>query len=440
MSALLEKIPPQSLEAEQSVLGSMLIDKEAIAKAMEILRDEDFHTEANRTVFKLICDLFDAGAAVDVITVAEKARQKGALDDIGGVQYITTLTNVVPTAANIEHYARIVEEKSILRKLISTATHIVAMGFAAREDVATILDHAQRQILDISLHRSVQGYAVLKDVLIDTLERIEFLYANKGSATGVASGFSDLDTMTTGFQPSDLVIVAARPSVGKSSFALAISRHAAVDDKVPVGMFSLEMAKEQLAQRILCAEAGIDGQRLRNGYLQDADWKKLSEALGRLGEAPVYIDDAPNASLMEVRTKARRMKAEHNIGLMVIDYLQLMHMGGKYENRQQEIATISRSLKALARELSIPIVALSQLSRQVEHREGKRPVLSDLRESGALEQDADVVIFLHNTEEAENVLEIVVAKQRNGPTGSVKLYFQKNIGRFHPLEKGAEAG
>jgi len=434
MSALLERVPPHSVEAEQAVLGSMLIEKEAIIRAMEILREEDFHSDVHRTVYRAIVILFDAGHAVDLITVAEKLKQLGALDDIGGVQYITTLANVVPTAANVDHYARLVEEKAILRRLISAATGIVAMGFSAKEEVATILDRAEQAIYDIALRRTTQGYAVLKDVLIDTIERIEYLYAHKGSAIGVASGFPDLDALTTGFQRSDLIIVAARPSVGKSAFALAMARNAAVGDSLPVGIFSLEMAKEQLAQRILCSEAAIDGQRLRSGHLQDADWQRLSQALGRLGEAPVFVDDTPNIGVLELRTKARRMKAEHNIGLLVVDYMQLMHSSGRFENRQQEIAEISRSLKALARELSLPIIALSQLSRQVEQREGKRPMLSDLRESGAIEQDADVVIFLHYPDAtAENLLEVIVAKQRNGPTGSINLYFHKNYGRFDPV-------
>lgn len=439
MSVLLERMPPHSLEAEQCVLGCMLIEQEAIVKAMETLKEDDFYREAHRIVFRAMVELFDRNHAVDLITLTEKLKQAGALDDVGGVHYITTLANVVPTAANVEHYARIVEEKAIYRRLVSAGTQIVAMGYAASGEAAAALDQAEQSIFQIAMRRNVQGYSVLKEILIDTLDDIEYLYAHKGSAIGVASGFKDLDSKTAGFQRSDLIIVAARPSVGKSSFALAVARNAAVLDKVPVGLFSLEMSKEQVAMRLLASEAGVDGQRIRTGYLQEDDWKKISVALGKLGEAPILIDDTPNIGALELRTKARRMKAEHNIGILFIDYLQLMHLGGRTENRQQEIAAISRSLKSLARELSIPVVALSQLSRQVEQREGKRPMLSDLRESGAIEQDADVVIFLHRSDDTnENLLEVILAKQRNGPVGSLKLHFHRSIARFDRIDERLE--
>ncbi len=439
MSALLERMPPHSIEAEQSVLGCMLIEQEAIVKVMEILKEDDFYKESHKVIYRTITDLFDRNHAVDMITVTEQLKKADILDEVGGVHYIATLANIVPTAANVEHYARIVEEKSIFRNLISAGTSIVGMGYTAQEEAATALDRAEQTIFQIAMRRSVQGYTVLKEILIDTLDDIEYLYAHKGSAIGVASGFADLDNKTAGFQRSDLIIVAARPSVGKSAFALEVARHVAVTDKMPVGVFSLEMSKEQLAMRLLASEAGVDGQRLRTGFLQEDDWRRLSVALGRLGEAPILIDDTPNIGALELRTKARRMKAEHNIGLLLIDYLQLMHLGGRTENRQQEIAAISRSLKALARELSIPIVTLSQLSRQVEQREGKRPVLSDLRESGAIEQDADVVIFLHRLEDTnENLLEVILAKQRNGPTGALKLHFHKSTGRFNRVDERIE--
>jgi replicative DNA helicase len=437
MSTTFDRIPPQNLEAEQSVLGSMLIDKQAILRAMEILRPRDFYGEAHQTIFAALTRLFDRGGAVDLVTVTEELRQEGNLDKVGGVSYLTSLANFVPTAANIEHYARIVEEKAILRDLIKAATEIVGKAYAAREDVEIVLDEAEQGIFSVSQRRNVQGYVPLKEVLIQTLERIEYLYANKGSALGVPTGFKDLDSLTSGLQPSDLVILAARPSVGKTTLALNLVRNAAVKDKTPCAIFSLEMAREQIAQRLLCAEAGIDGRNLRTGFLNDNDWKRLSGALGRLGEAPIFIDDTPNISIMEVRTKARRIKAEHGLGLLVVDYLQLMQGRGRAENRQQEISEISRSLKALARELKVPVLALSQLSRAVEQRQDRRPMLSDLRESGAIEQDADVVMFLYCNADMENsnLVELILAKQRNGPTGSLRLFFLRELGRFQQVDE-----
>ncbi|NPV69970.1 MAG: replicative DNA helicase [Firmicutes bacterium] len=433
----MERIPPQSLEAEQSVLGSMLIEKQAILRAMETLRAEDFYYESHQVIYRVLTKLFDRNQAIDLITVTEALRQEGTLDKVGGVAALTSLANIVPTAANIEYYARIVEEKAILRDLIRAATDVVAKSYAAKEDVEVLLDEAEQRIFSVSQRRSVQGYVPLKDVLVETLERIEFLYANKGGALGVPTGFKDLDNLTSGFQPSDLVILAARPSVGKTTLALNILRNAAIKDKTPCAIFSLEMAREQLAQRLLCAEAGIDGKNLRTGFLNDTDWTRLSGALGRLGEAPIFIDDTPNISIMELRTKARRIKSEHGLGLLVIDYLQLMQARYRVENRQQEISEISRSLKALARELKVPVVALSQLSRAVEQRQDRRPMLSDLRESGAIEQDADVVMFLYSNPDMEssNVIELILAKQRNGPTGSLKLYFLKDLGKFQAVEE-----
>jgi len=436
VGATFDRVPPQNLEAEQSVLGSMLIEKQAILRAVEILRPQDFYSEAHQAVFATLARLFDKGQAVDLITVTEALRQEGTLEKTGGVPYLTTLANLVPTAANIEYYARIVEEKAILRDLIRASTDVVGKAYTAKEDVEIILDEAEQAVFSVSQRRNVQGYVPLKEVLVQTLERIEYLYANKGGALGVPTGFSDLDSLTSGFQPSDLVILAARPSVGKTTFALNLVRNASVKDKSPCAVFSLEMAREQLAQRLLCAEAGIDGKNLRNGFLNDNDWKRLSVALGRLGEAPIFIDDTPNISIMELRTKARRIKIEHGLGLLVVDYLQLMQGRGRAENRQQEISEISRSLKALARELKVPVLALSQLSRAVEQRQDRRPMLSYLRESGAIEQDADVVMFLYSNSDMEssNVVELILAKQRNGPTGSLKLYFLKDLGRFQQVD------
>jgi len=432
----LQRVPPQSLEAEMSVLGSMLLDKEAIAKAVEMLRPGDFYREAHRLIFEGIVQVFDEGEAVDLITVSEKLRQMGVLEEVGGVSYIATLANSVPTAANLEYYARIVQEKSVLRQLIAAATQIVTRCYEGREDAEVILDEAEQMIFQVSQRRGSPSYVPMREVLIESLERIEYLYSHKGAAYGVPTGFTDLDRLTSGLQPADLAIVAARPSVGKSTFVLNIARHVAVKERMPVAIFSLEMAKEQLAQRLLCAEASIDGQKLRTGFLNEDDWKRLSRALGRLGDAPIFVDDTPNISVLELRAKARRIKAEHGLALLIIDYLQLMQTRGRQENRQQEISEISRSLKALGRELRVPVLACSQLSRAVEQRQDRRPMLSDLRESGAIEQDADLVAFLYVNPEFENqnVVEVIVAKQRNGPTGSVRLYFHRNLGRFENLE------
>jgi replicative DNA helicase len=361
------------------------------------------------------------------------------------------LANSVPTAANVDYYAKIVEEKSVLRKLIRAATDIVSNCYNSTEDVETIIDQAEQQIFKISQRRSSEGFAPIKSVLTQTFEKIEYLYSHKGGVTGIASGFSDLDKITSGFQPSDLIIVAARPSMGKTAFCLDIARNAAINQGETVAIFSLEMSKDQLAQRMLCAEARVEGQRLRTGFLTENDWPRLTYALGRLSEAPIFIDDTPGISIMEMRTKARRIKAEHGLGLLIIDYLQLMQSSSRIENRQQEISEISRSLKGLARELQVPIIALSQLSRAVESRQDKKPMLSDLRESGAIEQDADVVIFIYRDEyynsiKEEDIIsgkkednrgkaEIIIAKQRNGPVGSIELGFQKDFARFVSLEK-----
>lgn len=441
MSTTLERMPPQNLEAEQSVLGSMLIENESIVKVAEMLKPEDFYRDAHRHVFDAVLHLCDKGEAVDLVTVSDRLRQQGLLESVGGLSYITALTNIVPTAANVEHYARIVEEKAILRNLIRVATEIVARGYAAKEELDVILDEAEQMIFQVSQRKDCQGYICIRDILEDTFERIEYLYSHKGGVTGVTTGFADLDRLTSGLQPSDLVVIAARPSMGKTMFCLNIARYAAVHQKLPVAIFSLEMAKEQLAQRLLCLEAGVDGQRLRTGFLADSDWPKLSSALGQLSEAPIFIDDTPTQSAMEVRAKSRRIKAEHDLGLVVIDYLQLMHVRGRAESRQQEISEISRSLKAMARELRVPVVAASQLSRAVESRNDKRPLLSDLRESGAIEQDADVVAFIYRDSyynkdsDKGNVAEIIVAKQRNGPTDTVELVFLKESGRFMDLER-----
>lgn len=441
MSQLLERIPPQNLEAEQSVLGAMLIEAEAIPKVLEILRPDDFYREAHSLILLATMKLFERGEAVDLVTVTEELRQRGHLEDAGGAAYLASLASAVPTAANVEYYARIVEEKGVLRKLINTATSIVASGYEGKDDVEYLLDQAEQQIFGLAQRRSLKSYASIKTVLMEAFERIEHLYNNKGGVTGVPTGFKDLDMLTSGLQPSELIVVAARPSMGKTVLCLNIARNVAVDSKIPVAIFSLEMSRDQLAQRLLCADAGVDGQRLRTGFLTEADWPKLSIALGRLSEAPIFIDDTPGATVIDIRAKARRIKAEHGLGLVIIDYLQLMNGNRRSENRQQEISEISRSLKALARELNVPVVALSQLSRAVEQRQDRRPMLSDLRESGAIEQDADVVAFIYRDEyynaetEKKGIAELLISKQRNGPTGNVELFFRKELSRFDNLDR-----
>lgn len=437
----LERIPPQNLDAEQSTLGSMLLEKEAIYKGSEILRPDDFYREAHRVIFEVVVHLANKGEPVDMITVSEELKQRGMLDKVGGVAYLTQLANFVPTAANVEHYANIVAEKSLLRSIISVATNIVKMGYEGSEEVDVILDRAEKDIFEISQKRNVKGFVSLRSILVETFERIEKLYESKGGVTGLPTGYPDFDRMTAGLQPSDLIILAARPSMGKTTFALNLGEYAAVELKVPAIIFSLEMSKEQLALKLLCSEAGVDNQRIRTGTLRDDDWPKLSHALGRLSDAMLFIDDTPGISALEIRAKTRRIKAEYGLGLIIIDYLQLMGSRSRSENRQQEVSEISRSLKALARELDVPVIALSQLSRAVEQRADKRPGLADLRESGSLEQDADIVGFLYREDyynpetDRKNITELIIAKQRNGPVGSVDFYFQKEFSKFQSLSK-----
>jgi len=435
---MLERVPPQNVEAEQSVLGAMLLDRDAIARATDIVSAADFYRDAHRVIFEAILRLFDRSEPVDLITVTEELRRASQLEAVDGVTYLTTLANGVPTAANVEYYARIVSEKSLLRRLISAATAIAGRAFESREDTDIILDQAEQAIFAISQHFKTAGFQSLKDILVRAFEHVEQLYENKGSAIGVPTGFAELDELTSGLQPSELVVLAARPSMGKTTLALNVACHAAVGQRIPIALFSLEMAGEQVALRMLCGEARVPSHRLRTGFLRDEDWPRLSEALGRLSEAPIYVDDTPNIGVMELRARARRLHAEHRIGLVVIDYLQLMHAHRRVENRQQEISEITRALKALARELNVPVLALSQLSRAVEQREKRRPQLSDLRESGAIEQDADVVAFIYFDPDApaekRDLAEIIVAKQRNGPTGSVNLTFLRDHGRFHAPE------
>jgi len=438
---LLDRVPPQNIEAERSTLGAMFLEKEAIYRAMEVIKPEDFYKEVHGLIYQVVLDLSNKGEPVDLVTVTEELRQRNALEKVGGISYLTGLANTVPTAAHVEYYARIIEEKALLRNLIHAATEIVAMGYEGQNEVENILDEAEKRIFSIANRRTGRSIVNLKNILIEAFEQIEKLYESHGAVTGVPTGFSDLDRFTAGLQPSDLIILAARPSMGKTTFALNIAENAAAHLKIPVAVFSLEMSKEQLAMKLLCAEAGVDNQRIRTGNLTEEDWPRLSHALGRLSEAKMFIDDSPNVSALEIRAKTRRIQAEHGLGLIVIDYLQLMQSRGRTESRQQEVSEISRSLKALARELSVPVIALSQLSRAVEQRQNKRPSLADLRESGSLEQDADLVCFLYREDyyepetERKGITELNIAKHRNGPIGTVDLLFQKEFSKFVGLEK-----
>ncbi|MBP8614330.1 MAG: replicative DNA helicase [Firmicutes bacterium] len=435
MSQVRERVPPQNIEAEEAVIGSMLIEQNAVITALEILKPEDFYKENHRIIFNQIAEMADKLEAVDLVTLAENLKSAGQLEKIGGAAELARLANFVPTAANVEYYAKIVAEKAVLRRLIAVSTEIAASAYDSQYEVDEILDKAEETIFQISQGRTTQGYVHLKDILVETMEKLEYLASHKGNVVGLSSGFSDLDSITSGFQPSDLIILAARPSVGKTSLGLNIARNISIREDCAVAVFSLEMSREQVAQRLLCSESAINSQKLRNGFLSDDEWRRLSIGLGRLGEAKIFIDDTPGISVMELRAKSRRIKAEHGLGLVVVDYLQLMRTR-KQENRQQEISEISRSLKGLARELDVPIIAMSQLSRAVEQRQDRRPMLSDLRESGAIEQDADVVIFLYTEPELEqnNLIELIVAKQRNGPTGNAKLFFSREICRFGDLD------
>lgn len=434
----IERIPPQNIEAEQAVLGAMLIKKEAISAAAELLTGDDFYRYAHRLVFEAIMTLNQANEAVDMITVTDRLKRDGELEKAGGIAFITALANAVPTAANVTFHARIVRQKSQLRHLINAATEIAGTAYEDADDVDEIMDDAEKRILGVTARSNHADFVPMKDILITTFEQIEKHAANKGTLTGLPSGFLDLDRITSGFQPSDLILVAARPSMGKTAFTLNIATNAAIRREKTVAFFSLEMSKEQLALRMFSAEGQVDSQRLRVGDLKDEEWQKLISAADRLTKAPLWIDDTPGITVMELRSKARRLKAEHGLDLIVIDYLQLMQGRGRGsgDNRQQEISEISRSLKALARELKVPVIALSQLSRSVESRQIKRPMLSDLRESGSLEQDADIVMFLYREDyyeketDRQNITEVIVAKHRNGPVDTVSLFFQKEFTKF----------
>ncbi|MBM4278639.1 MAG: replicative DNA helicase [Deltaproteobacteria bacterium] len=436
------KIPPQNLEAEQSVLGGILIENEAINKVMEILTPDDFYRDGHRKIYAALIDLSERDEPADLITMTNELRKKDQLDAIGGASYLASLIDSVPTAANIEYYARIVREKAVLRKLIETSTEIITQSYQDRGDVENFLDEAEKAIFEISERRVRPAFYSIREVVKASLDTISKLYEKKELITGIPSGFKELDKMTAGFQPSDLIIVAGRPSMGKTAFCLNVAQYAAIERKTPIAIFSLEMSKEQLVIRMLCSQSQVEGTRLRTGFLHESDWTKLTLAAGTLYEAPIFIDDTAALSVLELRAKARRLKADHRLGMLVIDYLQLMKGRSRVESRQQEISEISRSLKALAKELNIPVIAVSQLSRKTEERTGNRPQLSDLRESGAIEQDADVILFLfreevyNRQEENQGKAELIIGKQRNGPIGKVDLAFMDRFTTFKDLYKG----
>lgn len=436
-----DKTPPQNIDAEQSVIGALFLDPGAIAKVARFLHAEDFYMEGHRQIYDAILNLEENGRPVDLVSVANWLRDKGVLDRIGGATYVASLASMAPTAANIEYHAHIVEEKALLRNLIHTATRIANLGYEGGEDVERLIDEAETMLLQLTEHRSLSAFIPLKELLIQVLKYIEERYKNRDSISGVSSGFKDVDSLCCGMQPGDLLIVAGRPAMGKTSFALTIAHHVAVKHQLPVAVFSLEMSKEQLVQRIICAEAMVDQQKVRSGYLSEEDWASLTRAAVTLARAPLYIDDSALLSVRQVRAKVKRLQMEKGLGLIVIDYLQLMQANRRVENRQQEITEISRSLKGLAKDLKVPVLALAQLSRQVEQRQDKKPIMSDLRDSGSIEQDADVVMFIYRDEyyrpdtEKKGITEIIVAKQRNGPTGTVELYFSKEFTRFMNLAK-----
>lgn len=437
-----DRIPPQSKEAEQSVLGSMIIDKEAIYAAAELLNDKDFYSSAHQKIFAGIIALSEKGEPVDLVTLSEELDRQHCLEDIGGRSYLVGLANAVPTAANIQYHSQIVREKAILRSLINAATGIVSRSYESPHNVDEFLDEAEQLVFEIGRRGKHQGFAPLKEVLIQAFDRIEKLYDDKKGVTGLSTGFTDLDRICSGLQNSDLIVIAARPSMGKTTLALNMAQQVAIRDKKATAFFSMEMSKEQLAQRLLCAESQVDAQNMRRGILSQDEWQKLTRAVGPLSDSPLYIDDTASLSVMEVRAKARRLKAEKGLEVVFVDYLQLMRGFSRFESRQQELSEISRALKALAKELNIPVVALSQLSRAVEKRPERRPILSDLMESGGIEANADLVMFIYRESyysrdtDKGNIAEINIAKQRNGPTGLVELYFMDRYTKFANVARG----
>ncbi len=440
----LRKVPPQSLDAEESVLGGVLFDTHALDRVVEMLSVEDFYRESHRKIFRAMLALSEKGEPIDLITLSDILKARGELQDIGGATYLAELVDKVPSAANIGHYARIVREKAVLRSLINVCNEISSRCYSGEEDIEPFLDEAERLIFDVSEKRVRPSFFKMGDLIMDTIKTVEQLFERKELVTGVPTGFLDLDRITAGLQPSDLVIVAARPSMGKTALVLNIAQYVALHANTAVAIFSLEMSKEQLVLRMLCSEARVDNAKVRTGYLGERDFPRLAMAAGRLAEAPIYIDDTPAQNVLELRAKSRRLKREANIGLVIIDYLQLMRGLTAQENRTQELSEISRSLKSLAKELNIPVIALSQLNRQVEQRADRRPMMADIRESGAIEQDADVIMFIYRDEvykpdsQDEGVAEVIIGKQRNGPTGTVRLTFRREYTRFDNLVEHLE--
>lgn len=441
------RLPPQNLEAEQSVLGAILLDHMALNKVLEIIGPDEFYKEAHKRIFSAILDLSELNESIDLITLTDHLKSKNELDRIGGASYLTTLVNSIPTAANVRQHSKIIHEKALLRGLIDIATDIITQGYENSSRVDDLLDHAESRIFSISEQKLRPSFVSLKEIVKGSFETIERLSERKERITGVPTGFKDLDEKTAGFQPSELIIIAGRPSMGKTALALGIAQHASIEKGATTAIFSLEMSKEQLVLRMLCSEARVDGHKIRTGYIGRADWPRLTTAAGRLTEAAIFIDDTPALSVLEMRAKARRLKADRGLDLIIVDYLQLMRGRGDANTREQEISEISRSLKALAKELKVPVVALSQLSRAVEARGGdKKPILADLRESGAIEQDADVVIFIYRKElydpsdENKGIAEINIGKQRNGPVGTFRMAFIDRYPRFEDLDHSHQLG
>lgn len=445
MDPILEKLPPQNVEAEQSCLGSLLIDKDAMFKVADILKPEDFYKDVHQYIFEAMLDLFSKRDPIDLLSLSTRLSDVNKLELVGGRTYLSSLSNMVPTSSHIVHYATIVQKKATLRRLIRASSEIAHYGYKENEDIDLVLDSAEKALFQVSQKHLKQAFVPIKSILGDAFERIDDLHSGEGKTHGTPTGFKEIDNMLAGFHNSDLIILAARPSVGKTSLALDFARQVATISKVGVGIFSLEMSKEQLVDRMLCAEAGVDLWKMRTGRLSgnesENDFERIGQAIGQLSEAPIFIDDSPMANVMEMRAKARRLKTEHGLGLLVVDYLQLME-GRKDEGRVQEISEITRALKGLARELNIPVLALSQLSRAVESRTPPIPKLADLRESGSIEQDADIVMFIYredvyknNPAERNNLAEVIIAKHRNGPTGKVTLFFDERRASYRNLEK-----
>ncbi|MBI4041521.1 MAG: replicative DNA helicase [Deltaproteobacteria bacterium] len=441
------RIPPQNIEAEQSILGGILLENDALYKSLEYLTEQDFYKPAHQKIFKAFISLSEKGEPADLVTLTQELKRVGQIEEIGGASYLAQIMNHVPTSANVPFYAKIVREKAILRKLILVSSEIATKGFEDTADLDEFLDSAEKAIFEVSNQRFEKSFTPIRDIVKSSFKTIEKLYEKKEAITGIASGFIDLDRLTSGFQSSDFIVVAGRPSMGKTSLVLNMAQHAAIFSKTPVVVFSLEMSKEQLVMRMLTSLAKVDATRLRIGRLQDSDWPKLTKAAGQLSEAPIYIDDSPSLSALEIRAKCRRLKVEHDIQLVIVDYLQLMRSHRSYlESREKEISEISRSLKSLAKELNVPVIALSQLNRAVENRNDKRPMMADLRESGAIEQDADLIGFIYRDEfynkdsEWKGTAEFILAKQRSGPVGVVRLAFLQQYTTFENLAHSNEMG